>query len=138
MTDPNLTAEILTVLTPFLPYLVKGGKLAAKKAFEKLGEQFSETAWESAKALWEKLRRKEKVAQVAETAAALPENEGLRAALAEEIARALREDPKLAEEVAALIPAGTKVIASGNRSVAIGGSVNGSVIITGDGNRVSK
>jgi len=138
MTDPNLTAEILTILTPFLPYLVKGGKLAGKKAFEKLGEKFTEEGWKQAKNLWEKLRHKENISQVAKTAAALPENEALQTALAEEITRALREDPKLAEEVAALIPAGTKVIASGNRSVAIGGSVNGSVIITGDGNRVNK
>lgn len=70
---------------PLSPYLLKGGKLAAKKAFEKLGEQFSEAAWEQAKDYWEKLRRKKKVTQVAETAAAPPENAALRIALAEEV-----------------------------------------------------
>ena len=99
----NLTAEILMVLTPFLPYLVKGGKLAGKKAFEKLGEKFTEEGWEQAKGLWEKLRHKEKIVQVAETAVALPENEALQTALAEEITRALKEDPALLESVTRII-----------------------------------
>ena len=76
------------------------------------------------------------VEQVAQTAAALPDNQALREALREEIARALAEDDSLAQELARLLPqsgpAGQTVIASGDRSVAIGGNASGNVIITGD------
>jgi hypothetical protein len=82
------------------------------------------------------------VEQVAQTAAALPDNQALREALREEIARALEEDEALAQELARLLEqsgaAGKNVIASGNRSVAIGGSVSGSVIVTGDRNKINK
>jgi len=82
------------------------------------------------------------VEQVAQTAAALPDNQALREALREEIARALQEDGALREEVARLWgeaeAAGVTVTASGDRSVAVGGDVSGSVIITGDRNRVER
>jgi len=66
--------------------------------------------------------------QVAQTAAALPDNQALRDALREEIARLWGE----AEA------AGVTAAAVGDRSVAIGGDVSGSTIITGDRNRVQR
>jgi len=87
-------SQLVTFLVPFLPYLLKAGEKAAEEAGEKLGA----SAWESAKTLWAKLRRKKSVEQVAQ-AAALPDNQGLREALREEIARALAEDPRLWEEI---------------------------------------
>jgi hypothetical protein len=122
--------------------IVEGLKLTGQEAVRKLGEKASEQGFEQAKALWDKLRRKKAVEQVAQTAAALPDNQVLREALREEIARALAEDQALAQELARLLPqsgpAGQTVIASGNRSVAIGGSVSGSVIVTGDRNKINK
>jgi hypothetical protein len=142
MDYPQLSAQLVQFLAPFLPYLVKGLKLAGQEAAKKLGEKTGEQGFEQAKTLWDKLRRKKNVEQVAQTVAALPDNQALREALREEIARALAEDDSLAQELARLLPqsgpAGQTVIASGDRSVAIGGSVSGSVIVTGDRNKINK
>ncbi len=136
--DAQSIQQLTTFLAPFLPYLLKMGEKAAEEAGKKLGE----AAWERAKALWEKLRRKKNVEQVAQTAAALPNNAALGEALRAEIARALQEDADLRAEIARLWEqtkaAGVNVTARGERSVAIGGNVSGSVIITGDGNKVSR
>ncbi len=132
----TLAQNIVTFLAPFLPSLLKAGE----KAAEELGKKAVDEAWEQAKALWERLRRKKNVEQVAQTAAALPDNQALRDALREEIARALQEDGALRQEVARLWgeaeAAGVTVTASGDRSVAIGGSVSGSTIVTSDRNKV--
>jgi hypothetical protein len=139
MPDPNeIARQVAQFLAPFLPYLLKAGEKAAEEAGRNLGA----AAWEQAQALWARLRRKKNVEQVAQTVAALPDNPALREALREEIARALEEDEALAQELARLLEqsgaAGKNVIASGNRSVAIGGSVSGSVIVTGDRNKINK
>jgi len=142
MDYPQLSAQLVQFLAPYLPYLVKGLKLAGQEAAKALGEKAGEQGFEQAKALWDKLRRKKNVEQVAQTVAALPDNQALREALREEIARALEEDEALAQELARLLPqsgpAGQTVIASGERSVAIGGNVSGSVIVTGDRNKINK
>jgi hypothetical protein len=134
----QLTSQLVQFLAPFLPYLLKAGEKAAEEAGKKLGAD----AWERAKSLWTRLRGKEKVARVAETAAALPDNQALREALREEIARALAEDKALAAEIARaweeIKAASVTVAAVGERSVAIGGSVSGSTIITGDRNKVER
>jgi hypothetical protein len=131
--DPQLPAQLVQFL---IPYLVKGVSLAGQEAAKKLGEKAGEQGFDQAKALWERLRRKKNVEQVAQTAAALPDNQALREALREEIARALQEDSALREEVARLWgeaeAAGVTVIGRGDRSVAVGGDVSGSVIVTGD------
>jgi hypothetical protein len=89
MPDPNeIARQIVPFLAPFLPYLLKAGEKAAEEAGRKLGA----AAWEQAQALWARLRRKKNVEQVAHTVAALPDNQALREALREEIARALAED----------------------------------------------
>jgi hypothetical protein len=133
--DPKLlelAQKIAAFLMPLLPYLLKVGDKAAEEVGKKIGGE----GWERAKALWEKLRRKKAVEQVAQTVAALPDNQALREALREEIARALVEDEALAQELARLLPqsgpAGQTVIASSDRSVVIGGNASGNVIITGD------
>jgi hypothetical protein len=133
--DPKLwelAQKIATFLMPLLPHLLKVGD----KAAEEVGKQIGGEGWDQAKALWDKLRRKKNVEQVAQTAAALPDNQALREALHEEIARALQEDGALREEVARLWgeaeAAGVTVIGRGDRSVAVGGDVSGSVIVTGD------
>jgi hypothetical protein len=97
--ESQLPAQLVQLLAPFLPYLLKGVELAGQEAAKKLGEKAGEQGFEQAKALWDKLRRKKNVEQVAQTAAALPDNQALREALREEIARALDEDPTLREEV---------------------------------------
>ncbi len=137
--DPTeLAQRIGAFLLPLLPYLLKIGDRAAEEVGKKIGGE----AWDRAKALWGQLAHKERVQKAAEAAAALPENSAIRQGLEAEIARALEEDPALRGEIARLWgeaqAAGVTVIASGDRSVAIGGNASGNVIITGDGNRVER
>jgi hypothetical protein len=101
--DHQLPSQLVQFLAPYLPYLLKGLKLAGQEAAKQLGEKAGEGGFEQAKALWDKLRRKKNVEQVAQTVAALPDNQALREALREEIARALKEDPALREEVMTIL-----------------------------------
>jgi hypothetical protein len=144
--DPQLPSQLVQFLAPFLPYLLKGLKLAEQEAAKKLGEKAGEQGFEQAKALWEKLRPKVEARpaalEAAQDAAAHPDDEDALAALRLQLKKLLAEDDSLAQELARLLaqsrPAGQTVIASGDRSVAIGGSVSGSVIVTGDQNVVQQ
>jgi len=131
-----LTQQLVAFLTPFLPYLLKAGEKAAEEAGKKLGSD----AWEKAKALWSRLRGKERVVQAAQDLAASPDDPDAQAALRLQLKKALEADQALVAEVARLWKevetAGVTVTASGDRSVAIGGSVSGSTIITGNRNKV--
>lgn len=48
MDIPHLAQETAKILAPFLPYLIAGGKEAAKAAFAKTGENFADAAWKKA------------------------------------------------------------------------------------------
>ncbi len=87
--DSQLLQQLTTFLAPFLPYLLKAGEKAAEEA----GKKFGEAAWEQAKALWEKLRHKKNIEQVAQTASALSDNAALGEALRGETARPSRMSP---------------------------------------------
>lgn len=139
--DPKileLAQKVSAFLLPLLPYLLKIGE----KAAEEIGKQIGGETWEKAKALWGKLGRKERIQKAAETAAALPDNPAICQAVEAEIARALEEDSALRQEVTRLWDeaeaAGVTVTAVGDRSVAIGGDVRESVIVTGDRNTVQQ
>jgi len=142
--DSHLPAQLVQFLAPYLSYLVKGLKLAGQEAAKKLGEKASEQGFDQAKALWEKLRPKVEAKPAAleavQDAAEHPDDEDALAALRLQLKKLLAEDQALAQELARLLPqsglAGQTVIASGERSVAVGGDVSGSVILTGDHNKV--
>jgi hypothetical protein len=139
MSDLNeIAGRIVQALIPFLPYLLRIGDAAA----DEVGRRMGAAAWERARALWERLYPRRSVEPVAQAVLASPDNRALREALREEIARALAEDEALAQELARLLPqprpTGQTVIASGDRSVAPGGDVIGSAIVTGDQNVVQQ
>jgi len=134
--------ELLRFLTPFLPYLLKVGEKAAEEAGKKLGE----AAWDRAKALWAHLRPKVEAKPTAQEAvqevAAHPDDKDAQAALRLQLRKILAEDEDFVTEVARLWEeakaVGVTVIASGDRSVAIGGDVSGSVFVTGDPNHIER
>jgi hypothetical protein len=73
--------------------------------------------------------------ELVEDAAGEPDDKDAAAALRHRISRAVRKDPELGRELAALLPAdgrgaGVTVIAKGERSVAAGGDIG--FVITGD------
>ena len=135
-----LANEITTFLAPFLPDLVKMGGKAAEEASKKLGVD----ALESAKVLWGKLRPKFEDKTAAQEAVndviGAPKDKDAQAALRLQLKKILADDENLADEVSHLWnqvkASDVEVIAGGERSVAIGGNVSGSFIVTGDNNQV--
>ena len=141
--DPQtLAQQIVLFLAPFMPYLLKAGE----KAAEEMGKNLGSEAWEQAKALWSKLRpkveAKSAALEAAQDVAAAPDDKDAQAALRLQLKKLLAADQALAKEVARLWEeakaASVTVTASGDRSVAVGGDVSGSAIITGDQNRVER
>ena len=141
MIDINLIADSLTnTLVPLLPYLLKAGE----KAAEETGKTVTGESWEWAKSLWLKLKPKVEAKQaaleLAEDVAQAPEDEDARAVFRQQLKKLLTEDQSLAQEVSRWLEqgkaAGINVSAAGERSVAIGGDVKSSTIVTGDQNKV--
>jgi hypothetical protein len=137
-----LAGQLVQVLTPFLPYLVKAGESVGTRAAEQLQDQ----GWELASRLWARLAAKVDGRPAAQEAArdlaATPGDEDAQAALRVQLRKLLAEDPALQQELAALLnDAGhgstTNVNVSGDRSVGIGRDVRGGTIITGDQNRTT-
>jgi len=135
-----LAKEITAFLAPFLSDLVKVGGKAAEGASKKLGKD----ALESAKALWGKLLPKVEAKPAAQEAvkdvAAAPRDEDALAALRLQLKKILADDENLTNEVSRMWEeakaSNVRANAAGERSVAIGRSVSGSVIVTGDDNQV--
>jgi len=105
--DPQLPAQLVQLLAPFLPYLLKGVKLAGQEAAKKLGEKAGEQSLDHAKALWEKLRPKVEARpaalEAAQDTAAHPDDEDALAALRLQLKKLLAEDESLAKELARLL-----------------------------------
>lgn len=152
----TLAAGLASFLGPLIPYLVKG----AEQVSGTLGKKLGEAGWEKGKAIWDRLRGRLGEDAALKEAAESPEDPDVQAALRVAIGRVLKEDPELATQLAALleqaksgaaagprvdvqgdrnvVAQGTGAVAVGERGVAIGGSVNGSVIVTGDRGSVER
>jgi len=130
-----LASSVTTALVPLLPYLLKAGE----KAAEETGKRVADQSLEWGKSLWTKLKpkveAKEAALEAAQDVAQEPEDEDAQAALRRQLRKLLTEDQSLAEEVSRWLDqgkaAGINVTASGERSVAIGGNVKSSTIVTG-------
>lgn len=134
-----LASALTTVLASLLPHLLKAGENVAEEA----GKAVAGQSWEWAKSIWTKLKpkveAKEAALEAVQDVAQSPEDEDAQAAFRQQLKKLLIEDQSLAEEVSRWLEqgksAGIAVTASGERSVAIGGDVKGSTIITGDQNK---
>jgi len=138
--DPvSLATAITGFLAPLLPYLLKGGE----KAAEEVGKKFGGAVWDRAAALWARLRPRLEARPASQEAiqevAKAPDDQAAQGALNLQVRKILAEDSELAQEVARWLEetrrTGVRItVASGDRSVAVGGVVAVSTIITGDGN----
>ncbi len=136
--------QIAQFLAPVLPYLLKGGIELARNAAGELGKKLSADGWEGLKRLAGKIQKKAEakpgLQEALTDAQNAPSDEDALAALRQQLKKLLQEDPDLLTEATRLLApiqtASTTVIASGSRSVAIGGNASGNVIITGDNNQV--
>src|SRR3990170_730199 len=131
----QLATQVAAFLAPFLPYLIKGGKIAARKAFEKAGEKFTEETWGRAETLWGKLKPKVEAKPAAqdaiERAVKQPDNkrvqDNLQTNLEFQLEDILGEDSSLAKFVA------ENITIAKERSV-IGRDFTNAQVATGDGN----
>jgi len=130
-------AALAAFLAPCLPYLLKSGERVAEEASRALGGE----VWEHAKRLWSRLRgpveERPSAAEVVADTAENPHDDRRQVALELALEKILAEDEGLAREVERLWQdARSAVIASGDGSLAIGGGVQGSTVVSGDGNTV--
>ncbi|MCX6056754.1 MAG: SUMF1/EgtB/PvdO family nonheme iron enzyme [Chloroflexi bacterium] len=105
----ELIQNTVLILTPLLPYLLKGGKIVAQKAFEEAGKKLTDSSWELAEKVWGKVKPKTDTSPdtkaALEKAAQKPEEK--RAVLLEaQIEDMLAEDPALAKEIGQIIQVG--------------------------------
>jgi len=133
-----LAGQVVQILAPFLPYLLKVGEDLGARATK----QMEDKGWDLASKLWGRLGAKVDARPSAREAAvdlaAQPTDEDAQAVLRVQMKKLLADEPELQRELAALLKEAqgsgstTTVTASGDRSVAIGRDVRGSTIITGD------
>lgn len=136
-----LAGQVVQILAPFLPYLLKVGEGLGTRA----AKQMEDTGWELASKLWGRLGAhidaRPSAKEAAADLAAQPADDDAQAVLRVQIKKLLADDPQLRLELEALLKEAqgsgstTTVTASGDRSVAIGHDVRGSTIITGDQTR---
>jgi hypothetical protein len=138
-----LAAQVAGILAPFLPQLIKTGQALAEGVADQADKQKASVA----KALWDRLFPKVSETPAIDTAvkdaAKNPDDADYQAALRVQLRKVLTEDPGLAQELRAVLESGQQdgsvhVSAGGDRSVAVGGSVQGSAIVTGDQNRLTQ
>ena len=139
----GLAAQTAAFLAPYLPYLVKGGKIAAKKAFEKAGEKFVEKGWEGAEKLWGKLQPKVEAKPAAQDAVEEfvkdPADEDALPSLRQQIKKILAEDPKFATEISVAIEEiNISSIQVGDGSILVQGGMKESNIISGNRNIIAE
>ncbi|HYD68272.1 hypothetical protein [Azospirillum sp.] len=137
MSDIELAKEIVAVVAPALPLLQGVGD----GILQQTGAKITDATLSLAKALWAKLGPRVADNPAAQAAAqevtSNPDDEDTRAAFRLQVRKLLEADPQLAKDLQALLGQGN-VVASGQGAVAIGGSVTGSVIVTGSGNIVGR
>lgn len=128
----KLAAETAALLTPFLPYLIKGGKIAAKAAFEETGKKFVETSWNKAEEVWGKVwskaRKKESAKEAIEDAAAHPSEDDAQASFRRQLTKLIESDKKLFEFISENVTIGNMIT--------VGGNAENSTIIAGKDNTV--
>ena len=130
----------MALLSPALPFLTRAGERVATEAGQVLGGQ----AWEHAQRIWGRLAAaiaaRPAAQEAADDVAADVEDGEARVALVRQLRKILESDPALAGEVEKLLCDARQagVVASGERSVAVGGSVSNSAIVTGDNSSVDR
>jgi hypothetical protein len=127
---------LTALLAPFLGMLAKAGTDVADQAAGAL----SGALLEHAGRLWARLRPavegKPAAEEAAKDVAEQPDDEMARNALAWQLKKLLESDPQLLEDMKRLWADAAQAggVTAGERGVAVGGSMHGSTIVTGDQN----
>jgi urease accessory protein UreF len=137
---PQFASEIGPMLLPYLPFLLKGAKKAGDLATQ-AGRKLGTVDWDVVIKVWEKLRpqveKQPEVKQRLEEVAKRKEDPRAETLLAWELEKVLKNlSPKDLQDIHNLIQQSQHemrtTIASGERSVAIGGDASSAEITTGD------
>jgi hypothetical protein len=133
-------AALAALLSPALPFLTRAGERVATQAGQLLGGP----AWEHAQRIWERLASavaaRPAAQEAADDVAADVQDGEAHVALVRQLRKILESDPALAEEVEQMLGEARQagVVASGARSVAVGGNVSDSAIVTGDNSSIDR
>jgi hypothetical protein len=142
MLDTVALAKIITsLLSPAIPYLIKGGDQAWGEASKKIGAD----TWELTKTIWMKFASskskpngEEKTIEVIKAATEVannPSDEDAQAALRFQIKKLLTEDPELSLEIYKVL--NEAKASSSQTSIRIGGvDISGGANVTNSGNIV--
>jgi hypothetical protein len=138
-----LTGQVVALLAPFLPELMKAGQALAERASNELGAEGRELATAVWNRLSQRIDERPAAQEAARDVAANPKDEDMQAAFRVQLRKLLTEDPALLAEVRRTLEEGQKggtntVTASGAGAVAIGRDASGSTIITGDQNQITR
>ena len=131
---------LVSILGPCLGVLLTGVNAVAQE----FGKSVAPELMEYAKRLWGKLRphveAKPAALEAAADVAQRPDDSRAQAALELQLEKILAEQPGLVAELAPIAQdaLASGVVAVGERSVAVGGSVTGGVIVTGDSTTVQE
>lgn len=109
----ELAVSLAEFLAPFLPFLVRAGSAAAEEA----GKRLSTEGWNAARSVWSRLRPRLDDRTVAEAETA-PD------VLAAAIARLLRDDPALADDLLDLAQRTPAITVSGHHNTVQQGRYN--------------
>lgn len=153
----TLTRVVVAFLTPLLPYLLSK---ESDEAAEAAMEEFGKATWTEAKAFWARLRGKRSIEEAAEDLVEMYDDPDARAAFRLQLKKVLAQEEELGNELLSMmseidaiesgillhaemtgsgaIAQGPGAVAAGERGVAIGGSVGGSAIVTGDLNVIGE
>jgi hypothetical protein len=127
-------SALVSILAPCLGLLITGANAVA----DEVGKSVAPVLLKHAKRLWAKLRphveAKPAALEAAEDVAQRPDDERTRAALELQLEKLLAGDPALLDALAPVLrdAVAAGAVAAGERAVAVGGNVTGSVIVTGD------
>lgn len=96
-------SALVSLLAPFLPFLIKAGE----KASEEIGQKFGNDAWNKAKGIWEKLQtkvsNKPSCKEAVEDVANQPDNYDFQAVLRVQLTKLLEQEPELAKQIQRLM-----------------------------------
>jgi hypothetical protein len=100
-------AATVSLIAPFMPYLIAAGKAGGKKLTETIAAKGGEAAWDKAQALWGKIKEKfgdaPDVQGAANVVASNPEDETYQQVLAKTLSARLQKDPDFAQELLDLL-----------------------------------
>jgi hypothetical protein len=102
-----ISAAVVQIIAPFMPYLLKAAKIGGIKVIEAIGEKGGEAAWNKAQDLWGNITRKyhgdDEINAIANLISTRPDQISYWDNLTEILAEKLKADSQLLQELLSLM-----------------------------------